>query len=209
MSFMERRSLEWIDAARSREEFEERYDDWASAYDRDLMEGWDYKLPVFIGDLCMEYVKKRGARILDAGAGTGLGGEYLYQNGYKNLFGMDMSRGMLDEARSKEIYQKLDQMVLGETLDYPDDYFDAILSVGTIGHAPPESLDEMIRITRPSGFIVFSLRTAFYDEPRFCGKLEALAEVGKWRLIEKTDPILALPGEAPDTYHFGFVYEVL
>ena len=53
---MERHSLEWIDAARSREEFEERYDDWASAYDRDLMEDWDYKLPAFIGDLCMEYV---------------------------------------------------------------------------------------------------------------------------------------------------------
>lgn len=206
---MERLSLLWTDAARSREEFEEGYDDWASAYDRDLMEDWDYKLPAFVGDLCMEYVKKRGALILDAGFSTGLGGEYLYQNGYTNLFGMDMSWGMLYEARSKEISQKLDQMVLGETLDYPDDYFDAALSVGTIGHAPLESFDELIRITKPSGFIVFSLRTTFYDEPRYCIKLEALAEAGKWMLIEKTDPILALPGESPDTYYFGIVYEVL
>ena len=100
-------------------------------------------------------------------------------------------------------------MVLGETLDFPDSYFDAVLSVGTIGHAPPESVDELIRITRPSGFIAFSLRAAFYNEPRFYGKLGSLEEAGKWRLTEKTDPILALPGEAPDVYHYGFVYEVL
>ena len=206
---MERRSLEWIDGAQSREEFQKRYDEWASTYDKDLEESWDYRLPAFIGDLFMEYVKNRDARILDAGAGTGLSGEYLYQNGYKNLFGMDISKRMLDEAERKSIYQRLDQMVLGETLDFPDSYFDAVLSVGTIGHAPPESVDELIRITRPSGFIAFSLRAAFYNEPRFYGKLGSLEEAGKWRLTEKTDPILALPGEAPDVYHYGFVYEVL
>jgi len=206
---MERHSLEWIDGAKSREEFEQRYDEWAGSYDRDLVWDWDYKLPAFIGDLFMKYVKNRDARILDAGAGTGLGGEYISQNGYNNLFGIDMSKGMLDEARGKKIYHSLDQMVLGETLDFSDNYFDAILSVGTMGHAPPESFDDLIRITKPSGFIVFSIRTAFYDEPRFYGKLQSLEEEGKWRLVEKTDPILALPGESPDTYHYGFVYEVL
>ena len=145
---MERYSLEWIDAAKSREEFEERYNKWGSTYDRDLIEDWDYKLPVFIGDLLMKYVKNHDARILDAGAGTGLGGEYLYQNSYNNLFAVDMSQGMLDEAEHKGIYQKLDRMVLGEKLDYPSNHFDAVLSVGTIGHAPPESFDELSRYPR-------------------------------------------------------------
>lgn len=206
---MERRSLEWIDGAESREEFEERYDEWASTYDRDLVGDWGYRLPSVIGDLFMKYVKNRDARILDAGAGTGLGGEYISHNGYNNLFGIDMSKGMLDEARCKGIYYGLDQMVLGEKLDFPDNYFDTTLSVGTIGHAPPESFDELIRITKPSGFIIFSIRTAFYDEPRFYKKLQSLEEVGKWRLVEKTDPFLALPGESVDVYHYGFVYEVL
>ena len=206
---MERRSLEWIDGAGSREEFEARYDEWANNYDKDLVGDWDYRLPAFIGDLFVKHVKDRDARVLDAGAGTGLGGEHLHNNGYRNLSGMDMSRGMLGEAGRKGIYHRLDRMVLGEELSYQDNYFDAVLSVGTIGHAPLESLDELIRITRPSGFIIFSLRTAFYNEPRFYQKLQSLEETGKWRLVEKVGPSLGLPGESSDAHFYGFVYEVL
>jgi len=206
---MERFSLDWIDASKSREEFEQRYDEWGSTYDKDLIEAWDYKLPAFIGDLLMKYVKNHDARILDAGAGTGLGGEYISHNGYRNLFATDMSQRMLDEAEHKGIYHQLDRMVLGEKLDYPSNHFDAVLSVGTIGHAPPESLDELIRITKSSGSIVFSLRATHDDEPQWYRKLQSLEEAGKWRLVEKTDPILALPGETADVYHYGLVYEVL
>ena len=120
-----------------------------------------------------------------------------------------MSKGMLDEAERKGIYQGLDRMVLGEKLEYPGSYFDAVLSVGTIGYAPPESFDELIRITKPQGRIVFSIRTTFYNEPRFYTKLKSLEEEGKWKQIERTDPFLGLPGEADDIYHYGFVYEVL
>ena len=206
---MERRSLDWIDDFKSREELEKRYDEWADSYDKDLMGEWDYRLPAFIGDLFMKYVKNCDARILDAGVGTGLGGEYLYKNGYKNLSGMDMSKGMLEEANRKGIYHRLDQMIMGEKLNYPDNYFDSVLSVGTIGHAPPESFDELIRITKPQGFIVFSIRIAFFDEPRFNGRLKSLEESGKWELTERTEPVLSLPGEATDVHHYGFVYKVL
>jgi predicted TPR repeat methyltransferase len=198
-----------VDGARSREDSEKRYDEWASTYDKDLQESWDYRLPAFTGDLLIKYVKSCDARILDAGAGTGLSGEYLYQRGYQNLVGIDMSQGMLDKAGCKGIYQKLERMVLGEKLSYPDSHFDAVLSVGTIGYAPPESFDELIRITKHRGFIIFSIREAFYNEPRFRTKFQSLEEVGKWRLVEETAPFLGLPGEADNVYHYGFVYEVL
>ena len=205
---MERRSLEWIDAAKSREEFEERYDGWGSTYDKDLMGDWGYIMPAFIGDLFMKYVQNCQANILDAGAGTGLSGEYINRQGYNNLFGIDMSGGMLAEAERKGIYRGLKRMILGETLDFPDNHFDAVLSVGTIGHAPPESFDELIRVTKPSGFIVFSLRVAFYDEPRFHEKQQSLQDAGKWKLVERTDPVQGIPGETTN-YYYGFVYEVL
>ncbi|MEA2085821.1 MAG: methyltransferase domain-containing protein, partial [Chloroflexota bacterium] len=133
---MEHHSLEWIDEASSREEFEGRYDEWGSTYDTDLVVAWEYKLPSFIGDLFMKYAQDRNARILDAGAGTGLGGAYISRHGYNNLTGIDMSQGMLAEAERKGIYRTLERMVLGKVLDFADDYFDAVLSVGTIGHAP-------------------------------------------------------------------------
>lgn len=205
---MEGHSLEWIDSSESREEFEERYDEWASAYDKDLTEKWDYKLPAFIGDLFMKYVTNHQANILDAGAGTGLSGEYIVDKGYTNLSAIDMSQGMLDEAKSKNIYKSIDRMVLGEKLDFPDNHYDAVLSVGTMGHAPPESFDELVRITKPSGFIVFSLRVQFYIKPIFHQKLQSLQELAKWRQVERTDPIQGLPGES-DNYYYGFVFQVL
>lgn len=205
---MERHSLDWIDKAKSKEEFAERYDEWASTYDKDLIEKWGYTMPALIGDLFMKYVKNREARILDAGAGTGLGGEYIKRKGYDNLFAIDASQGMLNQAKPKKIYRELAQMFLDERLDFPDDYFDAVLCAGVIGHAPPESFNELIRVTKPSGFIVFSLRVAFYDEPRFHEKQRSLEETEKWRLVERTDPVQGIPGESTN-YYYSFVYQVL
>ena len=205
---MKRYSSDWIDAAKSKEDIQERYDEWASSYDKDLLDKWQYVLPAFIGDLFMKYVENRKASVLDAGAGTGLSGEYLKNHGYDNLFGVDASEKMMNQAKSKKIYRKLEKMFLGEMLDYHDNQFDAVLSVGTIGHAPPESFDELIRITKPSGLIIFSIREAFYNEPKFYKKLQALQELDKWILIERTELIQGMPGES-DNYHYGFVYKVL
>lgn len=58
------------------------------------------------------------------------------------------------------------------------------------------------------GYIIFSIRTAFYDEPKFHNRQQALEDEGKWKLVEKTAPVLALPGEAPDAYHYIFVYKI-
>ncbi len=41
------------------------------------------------------------ARVLDAGAGTGLAGELLAGRGYTNLVAMDLSESMLREAARK------------------------------------------------------------------------------------------------------------
>jgi len=206
---MERHSWEWIAGVQSKEDIEKRYDDWARTYERDMVEYRKYWLQAFTGDLFIKYVTNHDARILDAGAGTGLGGEYISGKGYHNLHGIDISEEMLDEARRKGVYHRLDRMVLGEALDFPDNYFDAVLSVGAIGTAPPESFDELIRITKSSGFIVFSLTTDYYDLPRFRRKLPSLEETGKWKLVEKTDPIFGVPGEPVDSRQYGFVYQVL
>ena len=91
----------------------------------------------------------RDARILDAGAGTGLVGEILASMGYRRMVAMDLSQGMLEEARKKGVYEDFHQMVMGETLDYETGSFDAVITVGvlTVGHAPASSLDELVRVT--------------------------------------------------------------
>jgi len=59
--------------------------------------------------------------ILDAGASTGMVGEVLTKLGYANLVAMDLSQGILEVARQKNVYQELHQMVTGEVkeIDIP------------------------------------------------------------------------------------------
>ena len=73
--------------------------------------------------------------ILDAGAGTGMTGKLLFERGYRELAAMDISQGMLEQARSKNVYKAFHQMVMGEPLDFPSDSFDAVVSVGALTHS--------------------------------------------------------------------------
>ena len=150
------------------------------------------------------------AKILDAGAGTGLVGECLTALGYKDLVAMDLSQGMLDEAKKKNIYNEFHQMALGVSLDFSSDEFDAVISVGvfTQGHAPANSFDELIRITKTSGLIVFSLRVDLYQDGGFKEYQSGLEETGKWKLVEVTDQFQPLPKGEPEVWHQIWAYQV-
>ena len=205
----EQNRVQWVYSSRNEQELEERYDQWAGEYDADLESDFGWLSPQRTSDTFAKYVA-RDAVILDAGAGTGLVGQCLHDLGYRNLTAMDLSRGMLEVARQKNIYQALDQMMMGETLDYPTDRFDASVVVGvfTQGHAPAASLDELVRVTKPGGHIVFSLRTDTHRENGFQEKQEALAAAGRWQLVEVTDTFQPLPKGEPEVWHQIWVYQV-
>ena len=71
----------------------------------------------------------------------------------------------MNKARQKIFYTELYQQVLGETLDFSTNFFDAVISVGvfTYNHAPSHAFDELIRITKPGGYIIFTMRPDFYE----------------------------------------------
>jgi SAM-dependent methyltransferase len=188
------RRLEQVYGARSNDELRALYDDWAAAYDEDLR-AFGYSYPPAIAGLVGRYVRERDAPILDAGAGTGIVGEVLSILGYTQLTGIDLSDGMLAVARTKGVYAELKNQTLGEPLDFADAGFAAVVSAGvlTTGHAPPSCLDELIRITRPGGHLIFTLSLPVYEEGGFKPKLEALTEQGLWRAVETTPTWCALP----------------
>ena len=144
----EQNKVQWVYSSRNNQELAERYDQWARDYDSELERDFEYQGPQRATELFIRYAPK-GARILDAGAGTGQVGEALVKLGYTDLVAMDLSQGMLEEAGKKNVYRELHQMAMGEPLDFATDSFDAIICVGTLtlGHAPAGSLDEMVRIT--------------------------------------------------------------
>ena len=202
--------VQWIYSSHDNKELADRYDQWAKDYEADLDECFVWLGPYKAVELFVSHVPRKEVRILDAGAGTGLVGKLLARQGYNNLVAMDLSVSMLEEARKKNAYQEFHQMVMGESLDYATDSFDAVISIGvlTVGHAPASSFDELIRVTKPGGYIVFSLRPDVYRESGFKEKQDALESEGKWKLAEVSEAFQLLPKGEPDVYHQVWVYQV-
>lgn len=94
----------------------------------------------------------KNMKILDAGAGTGIIGEMLARQGYKNIDGLDISQKMLDIAEKKNIYKRLICAPLSEVRidEIQTGQYDVTLCAGTIvyGQAKPVALDECVRHLR-------------------------------------------------------------
>jgi len=193
--------------AQNPQELAARYDEWAASYEDDMD---DHGGPQEATEVLTRYVAP-DARILDAGCGTGLAGQMLAARGYRQLEGLDLSAGMLREAGHKGCYTALHQQTLGEALDFPSAIFDAVLSVGVFvrAHAPSRSLAELIRITKPGGYIIFTLVPEFYVATDFKATMTALAEAGRWRLVETTEPFDGRYKHSPGINLQVWVYEVL
>ena len=201
--------VQWVYASEDNRQLEERYDEWAKDYDIDLESDFGYVIPHIAAKTFERFVPK-DARVLDAGAGTGLVGVELSRLGYTDLEAMDLSRGMLDEARSKRVYGDFHQMVMGEPLGFDTDSYDAAICVGvlTLGHAPAHSLDELVRIVRPGGCIAFTLRPDVYERNGFRDKQQQLEREGKWGLVDVTEEFQGMPKGEPGVYFQVWAYRV-
>lgn len=186
--------LEKVYHAESRDDLKTTYDTWAASYDADLQQVGYLHAPVITG-LLARHVPSRSAAILDAGVGTGAIGNILSLLGYNNLSGLDMSEGMLEQARAKGCYIDLRRGVLGETLDFPNGAFDAIYSTGTFttGHAPASAFHELTRILEPGGFLLFTVGTVIWEEQGFKTTLDGLVAAKKLVAVETTPIYCPMP----------------
>ena len=166
-------------------ELEGIYKKWASDYDHDVLELAGYVGHLITSSLLLSKIKNKKAKILDAGCGTGLVGEILSENNYKNVEGVDFSQEMLDEAIQKQVYQSLRLVDLTKNLDYEDSLFDAIVCAGTFtcGHVGPEALIEMVRITKKGGYICFTVRKQEWKASPYKEIIDNLENSNLWRQV--------------------------
>ena len=195
--------------AKNSQEVAEIYDNWAEDYEQRIL-SYGYSTPAVTAGFFGRYVKPEDGAVLDAGAGTGITGAVLEPLGYRDLVGIDISPNMLELARKKGVYKDLLRMELGGPLDFPSDAFAAIVSTGVFaaGHAPPESFEELIRVSKPGGYVIFSVRTDVYVEGGFKQKQKALEREGRWQLVEVTEPFSHLRFEDPELKVRVFAYRV-
>ena len=93
--------------ASSPESLQKVYSTWAKDYDADLAR-MGYRFPSLASAVLARYCLNRQTPILDAGSGTGLVGTRLHDLGYRNLTALDFSEEMLQEARKRGIYLRIE-----------------------------------------------------------------------------------------------------
>ena len=170
---------------KSTDEVMKYYDEWGNEnkYNKDMVD-WNYTGPKETVETFVKYEKNNDILIFDAGCGTGLVGLELKKYGFKNFHGADLSQTLLDTV-PKNLYQKLQRVDLNQNIECEDNYYDAVMCVGTFtfGHVKPTALDEFIRVTKPGGLICFTINEGIYEEYGFDKKIKML-NIKNWQEIE-------------------------
>ena len=183
------------------------YDDWAVSYEKDLC-GMGVRSPFMISAVFAHFVPLSTAPILDVGCGTGLQAEALGLLGYGPIIGIDISEQMLNAACTKGIYRELHRMTLGETLDFADERFNAVLCSGVLtpGHAPPSSFTELERVMRPGAPMVFALREDSGQLPGYHEVVAELERAGAWSKVFSSGKYHSMPFGEPEVVQRVHVY---
>ena len=189
--------------AKTQAELDMAYAEWSKTYDDDSLRRFGYAAPAEAARVVARHLgTKLDARILDAGAGTGLVGSFLAARGYRNLVGLDRSQPMLEQARKKGDYAELRCADLGDPTAVEPRSLAALVAVGTLTpnhgrwHArgrveAGEWLRQWAEWLRPGGLVCLSLRSDFWQaslaHPTGVGAVcGAMAAEGRWREVEVT-----------------------
>lgn len=87
-----------------------------------------------------------------------LGDKINFTNYGVDLYGIDIASKLLDIARTKGNYKSLQQASFGDTLPFPNSYFDIVIANGVLGYcATNRPLYEFLRILKSGGFILITI----------------------------------------------------
>jgi len=150
------------------------YDDWAARYDTELAQN-AYVTPTRSARALAVTDLPKDAPILDFGCGTGLSGAALAAAGFTVLDGMDISAGMLEQARAKGLYRALIHAPDDTPPHIPPGAYAAITAIGAIspGAAPAALLSVVVDALAPGGLLCLSYNEYALRDDAYTTALEA------------------------------------
>ncbi|MCX6765909.1 MAG: class I SAM-dependent methyltransferase [Candidatus Moranbacteria bacterium] len=127
---------------------------WINAFQNGREDFGDLDLAVIFLDKT-DLLKKEHF-ILEVGCGVGKLCNFLYNHGYRNIIGTDISHSAINYGKNKFPRLQLQQMD-ANSLKFNDNYFDACLSFDVLEHLPDirKHLKEINRILKPGGHYLF------------------------------------------------------
>ena len=145
------------------------FDAFAGSFER-VLDQLEYRAPALIGEFLDRVVPATDAALViaDAGCGTGLCADFLRRRATR-LVGVDLSAGMLAQARARRAYDELIESELAAWLAGRSQEFDLIVSADTLCYfgALEQALAGAARALRPGGRVVFTVERAAGDVPDY------------------------------------------
>jgi predicted TPR repeat methyltransferase len=138
------------------------FDSFAASFEAKL-EMLSYRAPALVAAMLEDSGLERSKHldVLDAGCGTGLCGPLVAPYA-RRLVGVDLSRGMLAQAKEKNLYDALVNAEIAEFLGGNRDAFDVIVSADTLVYFG--DLEGVVLAAagslRPGGVLVFTVEHA-------------------------------------------------
>lgn len=138
------------------------FDSYAENFDAHLVGSLKYNTPGQLMSLLAGAWNQKDLVVLDLGCGTGLMGVELTGRAAR-MVGVDLSPKMLDKARARNIYARLEEADLVAMMSRePDCAYDLIVAADVFVYVG--KLDELFeqsrRLLRPGGFLAFSVEAA-------------------------------------------------
>ncbi|XP_034406697.1 methyltransferase-like protein 27 [Cyclopterus lumpus] len=167
------------------------YNSWAENYDQDVAV-LDYRAPSLAANSISSHFRgdREAAVVLDVACGTGLVARQMKRHGFGHFVGIDGSEAMLTLARESELYQDLNQSMLGEgPLPVQKGLFDVVVIVGALsaGQVPVNVVRELCKATKPGGHVCMTTRSNLKNveyKAALEHELKQMEDEGLWTCVE-------------------------
>jgi len=138
------------------------YNDWATKYD-EVIVSQNSAINNYAADTLSKYYNvKKNVKILDVPCGTGITGKALIEAGFRLIDGFDISQGMVDIAKEKNIYDCVNVGCITDTqnLGCKENSYDGLICVQGIGKGHihlKDALKEFIRVLKPNAYMAYTV----------------------------------------------------
>ncbi len=175
------------------------FDGFAASFESKLAK-LSYRAPALVAAMLEDAGLERSKHldVLDAGCGTGLCGPLVAPYASR-LTGIDLSVGMLTQAKEKEVYDELLQVELTAYLRDNPDAFDLIVSADTLVYfgALNEVVSAAAGALRSGGLLICTLERGASDGPDFTLELH-----GRYTHAQPyVERLLTAAGMTPEIAH--------
>ena len=125
---------------------------------------------VFSLDTFLTSIAKKDDLILDAGCGDGTGLKFLFDSGYRNLYGIDINPNKYYLAKNHVGDDRIIDSDITNT-PFEDEKFNIVWCSHVLEHSysPIESLKELCRITKKGGYVLLVLPYPTSHSDVHCG----------------------------------------